>query len=147
MLRHIVVLMVAASLTGLVGCGGGGRRAGADDTGLPSTDEELAAFAGGAQYPRGATPMNTLRIAAHVSERGDELRIYNYGSENLREVRVWVNRSYVMPIGGIAPQSRVIIRTDRLYNHMGHTMAARKEQPTLVQLQTVDGVYSVMGPV
>lgn len=147
MVRGIVVLMVAASWVGLAGCGGKPRSVSEDETGLPRTPTELAAFAGHAQYPMDAVPLNTGRIAAHVSDNGNELRIYNYGNENLRDVRVWVNRSYVKPIGGIAPQSRVIIRTDEIYNGLGHTLAARKERATLVQLQSADGVYSVMGPV
>ena len=154
MLRSILTLAVVASLAGCAanneygsndGDPNGNAGLAADDTSLPNSPTELAAYAGSTPYPVQQTAQD-LRLAAIVSPDGKTIRLYNFTGQNLRDVRVWVNRSFVKPIGGIAKNSRVVIRSDELYNGLGHTLAGRNERAQHVQLQTLDALYNVMGP-
>lgn len=133
----------------LVAAGCGGKKAGAtgDDTNLPSTPTELAAYAGNARYPDTQPVLDQLRIAAIVSRDNRTIKLYNFGSENIRNVDVWVNGSYVKRIGGIAPQSRVTIDTTELYNGLGRTLARSGDEVSLVQLQKGNTLYNLLGPV
>jgi hypothetical protein len=81
-----------------------------------------------------------------VSRDRRTIKIYNFESNPIRAVNVWVNGSYVQPINGIAAQSKAVIRTDKLFNGLGNTFASRNEEVARVQIESTDGLYNVMGP-
>jgi hypothetical protein len=153
MLRQVLAVV---AVTLLVGCGGGGRAADRSSAlsngGTPNnppaeamSDTQLAAHAGNAKFPT-AQPQNDRRIAAVVSGDRRTIKLYNFESNPVRAVNVWINGSYVQPIQGIPGQSKTIIRTDKLYNGLGNTFASRNEEVARVQLETQDGLFNVMGP-
>jgi len=109
------------------------------------SDTQLAAHAGNAKFPS-SRPTDDRRLAAVVSKDRKTIKIYNFESNPIRAVNVWVNGSYVQPINGVAAQSKAVIRTDKLYNGLGNTFASRNEEVARVQIETQDGVYNVMGP-
>ena len=109
------------------------------------SDTQLAAHAGNAKFPN-TRPSDDRRLAAVVSRDRKTIKIYNFESNPIRAVNVWVNGSYVQPINGVAAQSKAVIRTDKLYNGLGNTFASRNEEVARVQIETQDGVYNVMGP-
>jgi hypothetical protein len=111
----------------------------------PLTPTQLAAYAGNAKYPN-VTPVNDLRAAAIVSRDRSQIKIYNFDRAPLRTVNVWVNGSFVQQINGIAPQSKVTIFTNELYDGLGFTFASKQEEVARVQLETSDGLYNLMGP-
>ena len=151
--QAVAVILMAV----LFGCAGGNRsRSNAVTTSQPAssgatppaeamTDTQLAAHAGNAQFPN-TRPSDDHRLAAVVSHDRKTIKIYNFESNPIRAVNVWVNGSYVQPINGIAGQSKAVIRTDKLYNGLGNTFASRSEEVARVQIETHDGVYNVMGP-
>jgi hypothetical protein len=154
MSRQAVAVIVMAVL---FGCAGGNRNrspavtesetssGGVTPPAEAMTDTQLAAHAGNAKFPA-ARPTDDRRLAAVVSRDRKIIKIYNFESNPIRAVNVWVNGSYVQPINGIAAQSKAIIRTDTLYNGLGNTFAGRNEEVARVQLETQDGLYNVMGP-
>ena len=81
-----------------------------------------------------------------MSKDKETIKVYNFTSKPIGEAKVWVNRSFVFRIPGIAPQSKVVIKTDQLYNGLGNTFASQKADVSSVQVQTADGLYSVDGP-
>lgn len=151
--QAVAVILMAV----LFGCAGGNRNrsaavttsettsAGVTPPAEAMTDTQLAAHAGNAQFPK-TRPSDDRRLAAVVSHDRKTIKIYNFESNPIRAVNVWVNGSYVQPINGIAAQSKAVIRTDKLYNGLGNTFASRSEEVARVQIETHDGVYNVMGP-
>ena len=151
--QAVAVILMAV----LFGCAGGNRsRSGSASMTNASggsvtppaeamSDTQLAAHAGNAKFPT-ARATDERRIAAIVSRDRRSIKIYNFESNPIRAVNVWVNGSYVQPINGIAGQSKAVIRTDKLYNGLGNTFASRNEEVARVQLETQDGLYNVMGP-
>ena len=140
--RTLTLLVMAA----LAGCAGKASDESSSNTSADGpSPTELAAYAGAARYP---SEMKSKELRAHavVDRENGIIKIYNLGNQNLRDVRVWVNKSFVKRIDGIAPQSSVTIRTDELYDGLGRTFASQDEEVAIVQLQTLDELYDLMGP-
>ena len=150
MVRQALAVMAVGLL---VGCAGGGNRRQATSDATPTmvppalamSDTALAAHAGDAEFPTDR-PSDDRRVAAIVTADGRTIKLYNFESEGIRAVNVWVNGAYVQPLRAIPPHSKAPIRTDKLFNKFGQRFSERGEQVTRVQLETSDGVYNVMGP-
>lgn len=154
MLRQAGAVLVIA---GLLGCAGPNPKRssavaesgdGSNSATPPAeamTDTQLAAHAGNAKFPT-TTASDDRRVAAIVSADRKTIKLYNFDNVPVRAVNVWVNGSYVQPINGIAAHSKAVIRTDRLFNGLGNTLASRNEGVARVQLETQDGLFNVMGP-
>lgn len=142
MIRHplasLATLAMAAAAAGLTGCAStdSGR---AEEMG----PTQLAAYSARAQFPT-TQPQDMLRTAAIINK--DHIKIYNLSTQPIGDAKVWVNRSFVYHIPGIAPQSKVVIDTDQLYDSLGNSLAKQKAEVSTVQLQTADGFYNVLGP-
>jgi hypothetical protein len=140
-LHSLTPLAVAAATVGMTGL------AGCSSTGSARAPEmgptQLAAFSARAQFPT-TQPQDLMHTAAIVN--GDEVKIYNFGTQPVGEGKVWVNHSFVYHIPGIAPQSKVAIKTKQLYDSMGNSLADQKADVSSVQLQTADGFFNVQGP-
>jgi len=133
-------LAMAAAAAGLVGCSA--NSGGGHVTEMGPT--QLAAFSARAQYPE--TPATeSQRTAAIVNK--NEIKIYNFSTQPVSDAKVWVNHSFVLHIPGIAPQSKVVLKTSQLYDSMGNSLADQKADVSSVQLQTGNGFYTVQGPV
>jgi hypothetical protein len=146
MLRTILTASFLASALALTGCAGSGTaKSSTDGANIPNTPTELAAYAGNARFPQ-TQPVVEQTIAAIVSRDKKTLKLYNFGKQPIRNVDVWVNGSFVKRIGGIAPQSNVVISTDEIYNGLGHTLASRGEEVSRVQLADSVRLTTVMGP-
>lgn len=141
MFRHRVATLAMTAMTaaaaGLAGCASNSGHA------QEMGPTQLAAYSARAQFPT-TQPQDLLRTAAIVNK--DEIKIYNFSNLPVGDSKVWVNRSYVYHIPGIAPQSKVVIKTKQLYDSMGNSLADQKADVSSVQLQTGDGFYNVLGP-
>ena len=132
----------------LCGCGGGKKSSSVnsmDGTNIPNTPTELAAYAGNARFPQ-TQPVMEPTVAALVSRDNRTLKLYNFGKQPIRNVDVWINGSFVKRIGGIAPQSKVVINTTEIYNGLGHTLASRGEEVSRVQIDDRGRLSTLMGP-
>ena len=135
-------LVMAAALA-LAGCETDSARI----TAQAPTDAELAAFAGGHQYPATQPTKNDLRAVAIVDRSAGLLKLYNFSSRPLDNADVWVNQSYVQHIRGIAPGSApVVIRFRDLYNSLGQRLSSQNEQVHLVQVSASGTLYTLQGP-
>jgi hypothetical protein len=152
MLRRSSVAVFVAALA--AGCAGGqpASKAGSTSSGSvmappaeAMSDTNLAAYAGNAKFPT-TQPQSSARVAAIVSGDRKIIKIYNFENQPLRAVNLWVNGAYVQPIQGIPAHGRTIVRTDKLYNGLGDTFAKHSEEVTRVQLETHDGLYTLLGP-
>jgi hypothetical protein len=109
------------------------------------SDTQLAAYAGNAKFPN-LQAKTDAQVAAIVSADRRTIKIYNFENQPLRAVNLWVNGAYVQPIQGIPAHGRTIVRTDKLFNGLGDTFAKRSEEVSRVQLETRDGLYTLLGP-
>ena len=153
MLRHALAVLTVGML--VVGCAGGAgrnrRQAASNETPVMEppaqamTDEQLAAHAGGADFPN-ERPTDGRRIAAIVTKDRRTIKLYNFENEPVRAVNVWINGAYVQPLRTIPAHSKAPIRTDKLFNKDGYRFSERGEEVTRVQIETQEGLFNVMGP-
>jgi hypothetical protein len=108
------------------------------------TSAELAAYAGSHQYPQSEQAHSDIRAAALVN--GDVIKIYNFGTEPIRDADIWVNRAFVRHVNAIAPGSSVSINTSNLYNAVGQQFSAKGEHVNLVQVERDHSLENLMGP-
>jgi hypothetical protein len=154
--RTLIGLFVAAVAGGLAtGCGGGrpapsgaAPKSASSEMDPPAqamNDTQLAAYAGHAKFPT-TQAQDNWKVAAIVSKDRRTIKIYNFEPQPIRAVNLWVNGAYVQPIQGIPAQGHAAVRTDKLFNGLGDTFAKRSEEVTRVQIETKDGLYSLLGP-
>lgn len=108
------------------------------------TSAELAAYAGSHQYPQGEQTHSDIRAAALIN--GDMIKIYNFGTDPIRDADVWVNRAYVRHVNAIAPGSSVVIHTTNLYNAVGQQLAQKGDHVNIVQVEQDHTLQTLMGP-
>jgi hypothetical protein len=112
----------------------------------PPGPAELAAYAGGHQYPSSAPARSDLRAAAIVNAEQGTLKIYNFGTQPIRDADLWVNQAYVRHIGQIAPGSNVTVQFSNLYNALGQQFSGRGDHVNLVQVEQDHNLQTLMGP-
>jgi len=153
MLRQSLAVLAVSAVASVAGCSSGGGY-GASASTPPQQVElqqpmqqatELAAYSAKAAYPE-TQPIDTFKSAAIVNRETGLIKIYNFTDKPVGESKVWVNRSFVCRIPGIAPQSKVVISTNQLYDNSGNTFTSQKDPVSTVQLQTDHSFYNVEGP-
>lgn len=107
---------------------------------------ELAAYAGAHPYPANTPAKDDLRAAAIVNLDQGIIKVYNFGTDPIRDADVWVNQSYVRHVNGIAPGGSASVPMSSLYNSLGQQFAARGEHVNLVQVQQDHTLHTLMGP-
>jgi hypothetical protein len=110
------------------------------------TQAELAAYAGAHRYPSSAQAKDDLRAAAIVNSDQGFLKIYNFGTQPIRDADVWVNQTFVKHIPAIAPGSSAVIQWSNLYNGLGQQFSAQGEHVNLVQIEQDHDLQTLMGP-
>ena len=112
----------------------------------PPGPAELAAYAGGHQYPSSAPARSDLRAAAIVNAEQGVLKIYNFSTQPIRDADLWVNQAFVRHIGQIAPGSSVTVQFSNLYNSLGQQFSGRGDHVNLVQIEQDHNLQTLMGP-
>jgi len=145
MLKQCLIIGTAAALVGCESLGMNDNSA--RISAQAPTDAELAAYAGGHQYPANQQARNDIRAAAIVN-RGDGLiKLYNFSNRPLDSVDVWVNQSYVQHIRGLpAGSAPLVIRFRDLYNQLGQRFSSHNEQVRTVQVESNGALYTLEGP-
>lgn len=110
------------------------------------TSAELAAYAGSHQYPQTETSRSDIRAAAIVNADHGVIKIYNFGTDAIRDADVWVNRAFVRHVSAIAPGSSATLHTSNLYNAVGQQFSAKGEHVNLVQIERDHALQTLMGP-
>lgn len=145
MLRQSLAVLAVSAMAGLAGCSSTGESGGSAAIQEQLAPTQLAAFSAKAAYPA-TQPTETFASAAIVNKDKGTIKIYNFTEKPVGDSKVWVNRSFVFHIYGIAPQSKVVLNTKDLYDSLGNSFAAQKDDVSTVQLQTDRGFYNVEGP-
>jgi len=145
MLRQSLAVLAVSTVAALAGCSSFGGSSGSAAINENLEPTQLAAFSAKAAYPQ-TQPSEEFPSAAIVNKDKGTIKIYNFTDKPVGDSKIWVNRSFVYHIFGIAPQSKVVISTKDLYDSLGNTFAAQKDDVSTVQLQTDHGFYNVEGP-
>lgn len=146
MLRQSLVLLAAVAAAGcgtdMFGPSDSGRLAAQAPTGA-----ELAAYAGSRRFPATQPADNSLRAAAIVNHAQGVVKIYNFSDQPIQDADIWVNRSYVEHVRGIAPSSApMTIRFADLYNGLGQRFSSQNGQIRSVQIESNGKLYTLEGP-
>jgi hypothetical protein len=157
MIKHALALVALAGLAGCAAQSGSQPQAASNS---PQSSQmmaagesqgpnqaELAAYAGAHQYPSTQPAKNDLRAAAIIDASQGVIKIYNFGTEPIRDADVWINQAYVRHVNAIAPGSSVSVQMSNLYNGVGQQFSTRGEHVHLVQIHQDHGLYTLMGPV
>ncbi|HEY2585421.1 MAG TPA: hypothetical protein VGI81_06645 [Tepidisphaeraceae bacterium] len=158
MIKHALALVTLAGLAGCAAQSGSQPQAAgnspqssqtmtAGESQAANQQAELAAYAGAHQYPATQPARNDLRAAAIVDASQGAIKIYNFGTEPIRDADVWVNQAYVRHIDAIAPGSSISIHMSNLYNGVGQQFSTRGEHVNLVQIQQDHALHTLLGPV
>jgi hypothetical protein len=142
MLRAALLLIAAAALAG---CESFNNPDSARLATNAPTSPQLAAYAASHPYPT-TQPSDHWRVACVVNRGSGTIKIYNFDTKPLRDADVWVNKAFVQHIGGIAPNSSVVIRTSELYNGLGQSYSSLNNPVSSVQIQMGSEFHNVMGP-
>src|SRR4051812_40457717 len=122
-LRYAFAILAAAAVAGCAGPNNGdtSKSAAADDhgphdrmTAQAPTPTEMAAYAGAHVFPSNMTASSDLRAAALVSADRSAVKIYNFSTQPLHDVEVWVNGAYVERVDGIPASGSVTLRASNL---------------------------------
>ena len=139
--QSLLLIAIAA----LAGCESTGQDAARISAQAP-TAPELAAYAGAHKYPS-TQPTRDLKAAAIVNRDRGIIKIYNFTSQPLQNVDVWVNQAFVQHLPGVAPGSApVVIRFSDLYNGLGQQFSSQNEQVRTVQVDADGHLYTLEGP-
>jgi len=110
------------------------------------TGAELAAYAAAHPYPTTMPTNEHFRAAAIVDRANGTIKIYNFDTKPIADATVWVNRSFVQHLNGIAPNSSAVVLINQLYNGMGKSLSSLNEPITIVQLEMNGTLYTLQGP-
>lgn len=109
------------------------------------TSPQLAAYAASHPYPT-TQPSDRWRVAAVVNRGSGTIKIYNFDNRPIRDADVWINKAFVQHVGGIGPDSSVVIRTSELYNGLGQSYSSLSSPVSSVQIEIGNEFYNAMGP-
>ncbi len=110
------------------------------------TPTQIAAWSATSKYPT-TTPLKMMDVTVIVNQSKNTIKVYNLSGTPLRNSKLWVNKTFVAKVDAVAPQTNLVINTERLYDGVGNVFSKQQREVTTVQLQTEDGLYDLLGPV
>jgi len=148
MFRSVIVSSVVLTLGLLAGCASSSKStAGAASASFDEmTPTQIAAWSATSRYPQTA-PMKKNDVTIIVNQGKNTIKLYNLSGTPLRNSKLWVNKTFVAKVDAVAPQTNMVINTERLYDGVGNVFSKQKLEVTSVQLQTEEGLYDLLGPV
>lgn len=137
------IASVAALVLGsvvLVGCDG--------STVKPNgSSENIAAYAAKVDYPTSMQAMDKPTLFYMADDDGT-ITLGNSGNEEMDDLKVFVNKNYVIHVMKLMPRSTVKITPDTLFDKVGNKLAdADNKSVTSVEVQSGAGLMKAMGPV
>lgn len=133
----------------LTGCAVNGEFSPGNHSAAAMTDTQLAAWSATSKYPgsqSGGVAPRQIPLSVIVDKGDREIKVYNFTGEPVRDAKLWVNRTFVAKIDGIAPQGRAVVKTDRFYDSLGNPFSKLNQEVSSVQLETADGLFDLQGP-
>jgi len=114
-------------------------------TAYGKADPERAAFANTAVFPKDAKPTDDKHLTALVDKRAQTIKIANASDKPLRNVRVWVNGTYVILVPEIPGNRTSTMKFGEFSDRAGATIPDANF--STVQVEAGDQLYNVQGPV
>lgn len=142
MLRQTSLLVLIASLVGCSASAELDPQAGNDAT----ADTRLAAYAAAAEFPD-AEASDDLRVAAVIQRQSNNIKIYNFSNQALRDVDVWVNGSFVHKVNSIPANGHVTLARTAFFDAGGRSLAQQNTTINTVQIADDGRLYNLQGPV
>src|SRR5438552_2668754 len=96
---------------------------------------QLAAYAASSHYPN-QQPTGTMAIAALVDRDRNDVELINTTDKPISNAKVWVNGSYVTPLGTLPAHGVVKLSRNVFYDSTGRSLGKSNTLITRVDLQT-----------
>jgi hypothetical protein len=112
----------------------------------PSADSHLdtarlAAFAASTKYPADAKAIGNPRLAALFAPHSQVISIVNLSDTALRDVNVWVNRTYVCRVDVLPAHAAVDVPRTKFYDSGGLNMDKLDAVALRVEVQDGDRLF------
>ncbi len=154
MFRSSGLALVVVALAGLAGCASSGGSSGSGTSRSGSvtnsfdemTSTQIAAWAATSKYPQ-SPPVKKMDVTVIVYKDKNFIKVYNLSGVPIRNAKLWVNKTFVAKVDAVAPQTNLVINTDRLYDGVGNVFSKQTLEATTVQLEMDGGLYDLLGPV
>lgn len=98
------------------------------------------------RYPANAAASDVIRLAV-VLNANTNLELYNFGPQELKAAKVWINRRYVRPLESLAPGHGIVLPRGSFYNSYSVSLANDQSPVGTIEVQQGDQIYKVLGPV
>lgn len=138
-MRSVIVF----SIVSMIGIGFGGCAKNELDT------RRLATTAALSNYPGNAREYPDMKMAAVDDEGGKSLRIINFSDAPTPVSTIWVNGRYMKQVAPIGARSSIVIPYGELLEGGSGVLDLGREpqeQVQRVEIQTNEGLFSVLGP-
>jgi hypothetical protein len=109
-------------------------------------DPERAAYADTARFPTDMKPIDDHRLTAIVDKSAGTIKLANSSNEPMRDVKVWVNGSYVTQVNDLPANGTVTLNRHDFSNRDGRMVTDMNDVST-IQVQSKDHLYNAQGPV
>jgi|GEM_PF-2245049 len=149
MFRSRVSVSLALTLFALAGCAGSPNRTPGSGTSASfdeMTPTQIAAWSATSKYPQ-SSPVKKMDVTVIVNQDKNTIKVYNLSGAPLRNSKLWVNKTFVAKVDAVAPQTNLVINTERLYDSVGNVFSKQKLEVTTVQLETDGALFDLLGPV
>jgi hypothetical protein len=142
MMKSSIPAIAAAAALLLGGC-----QAGKVTDVAPEAKESIA-YAATAKYPGTAQRSDRIQAVALDDPTAREVTVYNLKAEAIPATALWVNGVYVRQTGTIPARGKVTARYGAFLeaSNPATDFAKARQAVQRVELQTADGLYTVLGP-
>ncbi|HEX2971712.1 MAG TPA: hypothetical protein VHP11_05235 [Tepidisphaeraceae bacterium] len=140
MLRYGIALLGLAALVGCESTMGPTANKGVSST-------VLAATAGQAQYPQNVQASSDVSLVALDKRSGNTITLINPTDQPMKDLKVWVNGSFVQPLDTLPAKSMVTLKRGDFYNSTGGTLSQTNATIDRIEVQSGDKLIHVQGPV
>jgi len=113
-----------------------------------TSDTQLSAYAGQANYPRQVAPTLAPHLFSTVGP-GPVITLYNAGDEPLAGFELWVNQIYTIHVEKLDAKGLLTFDPKSIFNKTGATIdGVPPSSITTVEIQTApDKLVTVQGPI
>ena len=130
------------ALSTLVGCSGSTSLLSSDG----KDDTQRAAWAATVKYPTDKKPSTDLKATLVVD--GSDLKIYNATTQQLTDIKVWVNGTYVTRVDRISANGHLTLSRGEFFDSIGTKLSNRDVEIARIEIETLDGhLYTLQGPI
>jgi len=110
-------------------------------------NQKLAAYAASVSFPGNTHAEDSTNVGAVIEPGSKNVRIYNFGQNELDGSEVWLNSTFVYKVDSLPGKGVVSLRLADFYDHDGHSFADTTATVSEVQVHAGDHVWKLLGPI